>query len=128
MAVYNRQIANALRQIKAKGEAVTWRQIVPPVDDDPAHPAVGITVDYPARIAFFPNPTLNLLSTISTMTGTEVPTGRYYGLMGAVDFAPSIKDTVIRSSGEELGIIDKNGLEELNVNGESILWTVRFTR
>jgi hypothetical protein len=128
MGVYDRQIANAKRQIKAKGQAVIWRKLTPNVGEDPANPGAGTPVDFPVSIAFFPNIQTRLGFTGTMLPNTEVPGGQFYGLMAAVGFVPEQVDTVILPDGTVLGVDDKNGLNLLAPNGDPILWTVRFTK
>lgn len=125
---FARQIATAKKLIKRNGALVTWRQIAPGVGENPAKPAVGTPTNYPVFMAFFPTGELSLRSTLSMLLGTEIPSGRLYGLMGAVPFTPGMKDTVLGTPFGDLGIIDKNGIDEFNPNGESIFFTVRFAR
>jgi hypothetical protein len=128
MGVYDRQIATAQRMIAAKGELCTWRKMIAPVGDDPANPAAGTPADYAVRIVFFPNNQLHLLSTLSMLKETDIPGGRFYGLMGAVSFTPELVDTVINSKGKQFSIIDTNGIDELAPNGETILYKLRFSK
>ena len=60
--------------------------------------------------------------TIAYLRGTEVPTGSVMGLMGAVNFEPSLKDVVIRD-GKELRL---ENIDVLSPNGKTILYTVVF--
>lgn len=124
---FARQIATAQRLIKKNGAAVTWRKFVQPVDDNPANPGVPTNDDHPVTVAFFPNDKLSLLTTLSMIAGTEVPSGRVYGLMGAVNFEPGMDDLIVGTPYGDLRLIDKYGIERLAPNGETILYTLRFT-
>lgn len=128
MAVYSRQIATAKRMIAAKGALCSWQQITIPIGDDPANPSAGTPVTYPVRIVFFPNTKLTLLSSVILMKGTEIPSGRMMGYMAAVPFTPMINDTVLDTPYGDLALREQNGLDEINVNGESILFLLRFAR
>lgn len=126
MGVYDRQIAGALRTIKAKGEACLWQQRGAS-GGTAAKPGAGTVIEKAVNIAFFPI-NLERVGTNRTMIlGTEVPGGYLIGYMGHVDFTPTQKDTVKRASGEILEITDKNGIELIDPNGEGvILYTIRF--
>lgn len=128
MSVYDRQIANAQVKIKAKGQKCTWRKVVPPANDNPANPSAGTETDYTVYIAFFPNIQIRFGASSSMLRDTEVPSGKFYGLMGAVPFEPEEGDTVLTSKGKVYGIIDKDGINELAPNGDTILYQIRFTK
>lgn len=123
---YSRQTAAALRQIKAKGELVTWRIPAVAAVADPTQPWIvtngAAAVDKSVSIVFLPlNRRLSQL--IQYAPGTEVIAGEVYGLMGAVDFVPELTGTVIRTSGKVLAI---QSIDPLEPNGEVIIYTVIF--
>lgn len=124
MGVYDRQIANAKRQIAEKGQSVTWRvqSNGAPVDSSkPWKPSAGTPDDKTVKIVFLPLD-LQTRKFLSYLKGTEVPTGSLGGLMGAVDFEPKLKDVVIRD-GKELVI---RNFDLIAPNGEPILYILEF--
>lgn len=129
MGVFDRQTATALRLIDRYGAAVTWRKFITPDDDNPADPTDPAEEDHPVKIAFFTNNELSLFTTLSSLLGTEVPNGKMYGIMGHVDFIPQLTDLIVGSPFGDLRLLQDNGLDELNPNGEgAILYTLRFSR
>lgn len=124
MGVYDRQIENAKRQIKQKGQAVTWRiksNGAPADPSKPWKPSAGTPEDKPVRIVFLPVG-LQTRKFLRYFEGTEIPTGSLSGLMGAVDFEPAIKDVVIRD-GKQLTI---RNFDVIAPNGEPILYILEF--
>ena len=125
MGQFDRQVKTALKLIAKNGQAVKWRIVRDgaPVDSSqpwkPTQPATP--VEHDVTICFL---TVNkdTYETLSYMAGGEVPMGAVMGLMGAVNFEPSLKDVVIRD-GKELRLFN---LEELNPNGQTILYTMVF--
>lgn len=127
MGVYDRQIAMAQRMIAAKGQLVQWRK-PGAVTGSAAKPISGTPEFFDCRILFLPNKRDGLASFMSMFNDApDVPTGGSRGIMAAVPFEPLLIDTVIRGT-EEYALNDKNGIEALNVNGEPILFYLRFTR
>lgn len=129
MGVYDRQIALALRLITKYGQLCTWSKPVAGVGGAPGMPVANgnpiLVTGVP--ILFLANKTEGLSTMLSMFVGTEVPTGGVKALMPHTSFVPALVDSVIRGS-EELGLLDKNGVEVLNLNGEPILYYLRFTR
>lgn len=129
--VYERQIATATRLIEKYGQACTWREPGTPTGN-PANPTPGLPTDYPVHIVFLDNSTRESLSAfLSMMAETEVPTGGLRGLMAPVPFSPSLMGKVARDTAftePALSIVDKNGIDVLNLNGEIILYKLRFVR
>lgn len=142
MGVYDRQIATALRLIKAKGQLVTWQKhnaqqgssqpwktSKPPVGYGVGgYGAGGFGVGdgspagYPVSIVFLA-PKSGLQALFALMQGTSVPTGAPMGLMGAVTaFTPEITDVVLRGP-KSLVIKDFNIVAP---NGEIILYKLEF--
>lgn len=121
MGVYDRQTANALRMIAKYGESCTWFANVDSVPPDPSKPwetgddepveHIGI------KIAFFPLE-IEQYKSYQVMTGTEVPTGVYIAYMGRVPFEVGIKDSIRRSDGKMLAIVNMN---VVNPNGEGAI-------
>jgi hypothetical protein len=131
MGVYDRQIATAARLIAAKGQLCTWREPGAPTGS-PAAPTPGVPADYPVRIVFLSNAkNEGLAGLLSMIAGTEVPSGGMRGLMAAVPFAPSLLGKVARASTfaePALSLVDDKGIDVLNLNGEVILYYLRFNR
>lgn len=121
MGVYDRQVASAQAKIKAKGQLVMWRTVVPVVPS-PGTPWVkqdGAPVDTPVYIAFTSGGG-SLFSRL--MAGTNIATGGQHALMGAVAFTPQISDVVIRG-GRTIGI---KSINPININGQVILYKLEF--
>lgn len=129
MGVYDRQVALAIRLITKYGQLCTWQKPTPGVGGTPADPAPAgaPTQILNVPILFLSNKTEGLASLLSMIPGTEVPTGGVKALMPYTGFTPELVDTVLRGS-EQLGLVDGNGVEVLNLNGEPILFYLRFAR
>ena len=129
--VYEGQIATATRLIAKYGQACIWREPGTPTGN-PANPTPAVPVDHPVSIVFLDNSTRESLSAfLSMIAETEVPTGGLRGLMAPVSFSPSLMGRVARATAFEepaLSIVDKNGIDVLNLNGEIILYKLRFVR
>lgn len=124
MGVYDRQIKRAQAQIAKKGQLVTWRQVtngVPADSSKPWKPSASVTTDNSVSIVFLPLD-LQTRKYLSYLTGTEVPSGSFAGLMGAVGFTPAIKDVVIRN-GKELTV---RNFDVIEPSGEPILYILEF--
>lgn len=131
MGVYDRQIATAARLIEAKGQLCTWREPGTPTGS-PAAPTPGLPVDRPVHIVFLSNNKQEgLAGLLSMIAGTEVPTGGMRGLMAAVPFTPTLMGRVARAPAfaePSLSLMDDKGIDVLNLNGEIILYYLRFAR
>lgn len=126
---YERQIATAKRLITKYGQACTWRE--PGAPTGPANnPTPGLPIDYSVNIAFLSNANREgLAGLLSMFTDTEVPTSGVRGLMPAQPFTPTLMGKVARQrpfAAPGLNIVDKNGIDALNINGEIILYFLRF--
>lgn len=122
MGVFDRQILTAQRLIEKYGQLVVWRQytVTTPVASEPWN-KTNTPVNNEAWICFLPLKQ-ETKKTLQALTGNEIPTGQFYGLMGAVNFIPSPKDKVIRDSKE----ITVKDFKILNPNGQIILYTIGF--
>jgi hypothetical protein len=123
MGVYDRQIAQATRQIKAKGEPVVWNIGLAPIANDPDKPWI-VANDVPTTqnvSILFPSGSSNSLAKL--IAGKNVEAGKLNGIMHAVNFVPSMSDTVTRSDGTTLGL---SSIEPLAPNGQAILWYLEF--
>lgn len=125
MARFDRQVQTAKKLIAKNGQLVKWRIVrdAAPVDSaQPWKPTNTATpVEHDVTICFL-TVDKDTYETLSYMEGGEVPMGAVMGLMGAVNFEPSLKDVVIRD-GKELRLFN---VEELNPNGQTILYTMVF--
>lgn len=125
MARFDRQVQTAKKLIAKNGQLVKWRIVrdAAPVDTaQPWKPTNPVTpVEHDVTICFL-TVDRDTYETLSYMAGGEVPMGAVMGLMGAVNFEPSLKDVVIRD-GKELRLFN---VEELNPNGQTILYTMVF--
>lgn len=126
MSEYDRAIATAQRLIAKKGMSVTWKQLTngtPADPDKPWRPGATEHTDKTVNIVFFPYNRENQ-KFLALLTGTEVPKGEEYGLMGAVDFTPTLKDTIVRN-GETLAVETINLLAPA---GDPVLYTIGFCK
>jgi hypothetical protein len=123
MAVYTRFIKTALRLIKKYGQIVDWT--IPLKQNDNTQPWLkldGLPEIKKPSIAFF-TVDKEMKETFRYGEGfRDVAEGSLIGYMGAVDFEPSLNDSVFRN-GKTLQI--KN-IDCLNVNGEIVLYTIEF--
>jgi hypothetical protein len=126
MGVYDRQIAQAKRTIKAKGELCQWvsnSNLTP----NPSQPwkttAPSPLPTNPQVYIVFLTPGTKLGALIHLLQGTSVPEGGPSGLMAQVPFQPAIDDSIIRSSGQTFTIKDLN---IVSPNGEVILYKLDF--
>lgn len=111
----------ALRLIREKGQSVIWNQYFDTVDpNQPWKPTSNEPISYSPKIVFVPINQQDF-ATFGYLNG-EVPKGAVKGLMGAVNFVPTLKDVVIRN-GKTLNI-DK--FDVININGEIVLYKVIF--
>ncbi len=122
--VYATQIANAKRQIAAKGEACMWA-FPAAATEDPDSPWLTTDGATPAPVAV----KILMLPGRSPFQkfnkDTEAVGGSMYGLMGAVDFVPVKTGIVTRSNGTKLSIVSIDSLEP---NGSPILYTIEFAK
>lgn len=124
MGVYDNQIANAQRQIAAKGQLVTWiPQNVIVNGGQPWKITAGSNgTTYPVSIVFVAAGSSGMGEILSLFKGTSVPDDALVGLMGAVTFVPGVADTVLR--GTENLIVKSIGI--LSPNGTPILYAIEF--
>lgn len=128
MAVYDRFKSAAVRIIEkygAKTQIRIVRDAAPADPDQPWIPQGNVApVDKDVVIAFLPDKKENRYSQqlgISRMNQTDnMPEGYIVGYMGPVDFAPNLKDLVLRD-GRYLTI---DRLEEIKPNNESATFYV----
>ena len=123
MSVYDRQIASAIRLIKAKGQTVTWKKTnlvqdstQPWKTSDPSAAMHSVAIVFLKPQSDFRNKMNHLLK------GTDVPNGGVRGLMGAVDFTPDLTDVVIRNE-VEMRIMN---FDVIAPNGDAILYDIEF--
>lgn len=127
MGVYDRQIANAQRAIKAKGRACVWRAIANDAPTDtskPWKPGAVDPTDYPVNILFLPEGR-STGAFLRALGGTDIQVGEDYGLMGAVSFVPTTRAEIYAEDGTTL-LRTVMVVETLAPNGENILHTLRF--
>lgn len=129
--VYEHQIATATRLIEKYGQACVWREPGTPTGN-PANPTPAAPADHNVRIVFLNNTNKESLAAfLSMIAETDIPTGGMRGLMAPVSFTPTLKGRVARNTAfaePSLSIMDKNGIDTLNLNGELILYYLRFSR
>lgn len=120
---YGRQIASAKRLIKAKGQLATWRE---PADatadpDKPWHSTPTPPADHTVNVVTLPD---SRASFAALMKGSDVPEGTQLAYMGAVDFEPSVRGTLI-IGGVPYRI---TSLDPIAPDGTPILWTVGIAK
>ena len=123
MGVYDRQTAQATRMIKAKGELVTWNFGLAPIANDPDKPWIAsnyVPTTQNVSILFTSGRSGAFAKLIA---GSNVESGKQTGIMHAVNFVPSLSDTVTRSDGTVLGL---SSIDSLEPNGPVILWYLEF--
>lgn len=128
MGVYSRQQKSAKRIIRKKGELCQW--VIPATaTQDPDEPwntePVPEVVHTGIPIVFVPTNNKGLETLASLINGSPVSSGNVKGLMASVPFAPSKAHKVIRKDGRVLTI---ESIDEVNPNGESILFEIGFTQ
>lgn len=124
MGVYDADIAAAQQMIAEAGQSVTWHKLsdgAPPDANKPWLPSSGVPVNYTVNIVFLPIDRVNERF-LQALRGTEIPSGSFQGLMGAVDFIPSIKDKVTRNG----VVLQIRSIDTLAPNGDPILHTIEF--
>lgn len=125
MGQYDRFIKTAKRLIAKYGETCTW--IVPgekPDDDTPWNNEPGPATEYPVKIAFFTSGG-SAMETLAKAINNEVTFGNVIGYMPAVVFTPDLAHTIRRANGKILTI---QGIDEINPNGQSVLFTIKATQ
>ena len=122
---YNRQIATVKRLIAKYGGLVKWQQnVVTPDENAPWKVSAEeeSPVEHDVYIAFIPVNRVGY-ELFRFMKNSEVETGTTKALMGAVDFEPSAKDTVL-SNGETLRI---RNVDPIKPDGKTvILYQIEF--
>lgn len=118
MGVYDRQVDQAKRLIKKKGQLVVWvKHSAAPVNSQPwkSTNAPPSPATFPVFIVFLPP---KQGDDFELRPGTEVPSGAPRGLMAQVTgFVPEINDHVLRGS-DTLVIAS---FVTLNPNGEGVI-------
>ena len=128
MGVYDRLIATATRMIRDRGESVTWESQSLATSPNPEKAWKGAetqTTPHTVNMVFLPYETIGR-EFLRYRKDSSVATGSEGGLMAQVDFTPTMKDSVIRTSNDKKYVV-KN-LIEYNPNGESILWVIEFKK
>jgi len=125
VAEYDKIIATAQRLIEKKGQLVQWHSVPNPIIADSNEPWIvtePVPVTHDVYICFVPVRDREMRKFLAYIKGSEVPTGRLAGLMGAVNFEPAIKDEVVRD-GALLKLAD---IDLLSPNGQKVLYTIEF--
>jgi len=120
MAVYTRQVASAKRMIAKYGQFCNWVKPIVEVDDpdSPWNNGAGEPTTYEKiKIVFFPNPKHSL----ARAQGGEVQVGASLAYMAAVNFVPSLEDTIIKADGSHATIV---AIDKIAPNGEPILFII----
>lgn len=122
--VYTRQIATAIRMIKAKGQLCVWVKQNEVISSTQPWKASypGNPTTYPVRIVFFPPGGVLSEEMQHLEKGTSVDQGSPRALMASVPFTPEMNDKVLR--GNEW--LDLKGIDIVAPNGEVILYKLRF--
>lgn len=127
MSEYDSLIDLAKRLIKKKGQAVIWRQVSAKASvEQPWKTASSTSKDLKPYVCFVSTADKEWRKILAYLKGSEVPTGRLAGLMGAQAFSPTLKDTIIR----KFNGVDKTlTLINADVVGpaeEPVLWILEF--
>lgn len=120
MADYSEEIADAKELIAESGQEVIWRKLPHSVGNQPWRLVSLAAIDYKVNIVFVNRKKENVELLRSNGDGVQI--GSSYGLMGAVDFEPNIKDVVIRD-GKEYRI---TSIDIIQPSGEPILYNIDF--
>lgn len=126
MTVYSRQIENSLRIIRERGQSVTWvsqTNTTAPDPTEPWNPSENLTVSNTVTIVFLPVGYRGYRQQ-QYAKDSEVQTGRIYGIMGSVDFTPSLKDYVVRGT-ENLKIAT---IDPIAPDGTPIIYEIEFSK
>jgi hypothetical protein len=121
MSIYARQIANAKRLIKAKGQLVIWAQTDVMPGTKPWSNGSKTTITNNVSIVFLPQ-TKTFMEFLRYMKGSDIPVGSMIGLMGSVTFDPKISDIIIRPN-DELKI---KSISPLAPNGDIIFYQIEI--
>jgi len=109
---YN-ELAEVVTEILEEfGQTCLWRKVT--TTGPERNPTGQSFTDYTVTIVFLNNKQMSLGTLLTMLGGTEVPSGAMFALMGPVSFTPELNDIIYRSadtSGEKLGLSDKNGIE-----------------
>ena len=133
MGFYDRQTAQALRSIREKGGAITWRKTAPSSGGTAAKPAGTTNTDYitdsegqALKMVFVPVTQRTRGQFAGLADGEDIASGAEVGLMGRVNFVPSVQDQVIKPTGEILWVKDFNRVAPND--DEVILYKVLLVR
>ena len=123
---YSDMARTATELIKEFGGEVIWREVADPIvpnsgQPQPWRPTAGVPTDYAVQVAFFPNTKENR-EALHYSSDSDVPTGTELGLLGPVDFTPTLKGIVLRG-GEQLPVTKINPLRP---NGVALYYTLEF--
>lgn len=126
MGVYDRQAAQALKQIEAKGEPVKWNFATPVSMPDESKPWIVATGDPTSKdvsLLFTSNSSNSLARLIA---GSNIESSKLKAIMPDYGFVPNVKDTVTRSDGTTVLQIDS--VNPLAPNGQGIIWYLEFKK
>lgn len=122
MTVYARQIAQAQKQIKRKGQACTWRKL--PRNANVTQPWKGQSTaptDFPVSIVFLKQGLNSAL--LHLLTNTDVTEGAPDAIMaGGLSFEPELTDVVIQN-GQTMVL---EAIDSLAPDGTPIIYYLRF--
>lgn len=123
MAQFDRAIETAIRLIKKNGQSIQWKQQTNNVPDPTKPWEIETTgfVEFNPFICFLPLDK-DGREFLSSLGGSEITVGSYYGLMGAVPFTPIKSDTVVRDG----VVLDIESIDLLSPNGQKVLYTIVF--
>ena len=116
---YGRHIATAKRLIAQKGQAVTWREPADatPDPDKPWRSTPNAATDHVVNVVTLPDNSARFAALVG---GTDVPEGTQLAYMGAVDFEPTVRGTLI-IAGKAYRV---TYLSPLAPDGTPIIWIV----
>lgn len=128
MGVFDRQIATAQRLIKKNGRVVYFKVETPGAPVDPAEPWIlgPPTVSiHGVSVVFLPQG-IQTARFMAAITGTDVVTGKDYGLMGAVNFDVEVNQHVYEDAAATVVLRTIRDFDLLSPNGQNILYTMQF--
>lgn len=124
MGVFDRQIASAKKLLSKNGELIEWSQYPTAVGAEPWEQQQSIEIKHAVVVVFIAiDEYLDVkFKTQSWSKLSDIPSGMVKGLLPVVNFRPTLSDLITRpSNGETYSILS---IDELNLNGETIMWSI----
>ena len=124
MGFYDDEVEMALSSIKEYGQQITWLSLEDGVAPDSNKSWLNgptASTPYSVYVAFVPHSKRNS-QTLRKEADSDRQIKSVVGLVGQLPFIPKVKD-VINRGGEDWVIFS---IDEVNVNGEVVLYKVEF--